>query len=119
MTTFVRSSSHVPWHISRSTRQQGPATEHKTYCGSSVFLNAKGRPEAEIRDAVAMGAACLWCMRAVAKERKREPMNTTIPLDDINRCCVCGWPLKSSPDAGCVRGNCSQRLSVDGKNMEK
>lgn len=61
MPTFVRAFADVPWHISRSTRQQGPAIEHIAYCGSRVFLGAKGKPEAEKRDAVAIGLACLKC----------------------------------------------------------
>ena len=74
MTTFVRSFADVPWHISRMSRQQGPATEHKTLCGTSVFLNAKGRPEAEKKEAAAIGLACLKCLR-VQNKKVEKAMN--------------------------------------------
>ncbi len=31
----------------------------------------------------------------------------------MNRCAVCGWPLRESASDGCVRGNCSQRPFPD------
>lgn len=30
-------------------------------------------------------------------------------VDDERRCAICGWPLESSIDLGCIRGNCSHR----------
>jgi len=31
------------------------------------------------------------------------------PFDDIERCSLCGWPLKRSFMEGCIEGNCSAR----------
>ncbi len=30
-------------------------------------------------------------------------------MSDETRCAVCGWPLSTTPDEGCTRGNCSMR----------
>jgi hypothetical protein len=43
------------------------------------------------------------------KEAKMPNEAKDYEVKDNNRCAICGWPLKATPDEGCMRGDCSMR----------